>query len=204
MPSHRISSFLAAAALASGAAAFAETAPASDLPRTAVFTELRTAFKDGDRIGTVHAGPGCAGTADREWSALIRQRMEMEVPRAFREELARRQLAAVPGAKAAPLKVQAFLNNIDVDLCQAAAGAWQGGFHVQLGWQIVAPDTGKVVYQASTQGSYALAAPQRTSTAAGLRQAIGAAVRNLMADKRFVAALQPHGAQRRLALAGSV
>lgn len=204
MPSRRIPSLLAALALASSAAAFADTVSPSALPRTAVFTELRTAFSEGDRIGAVHAGAGCASAADREWSALIRQRIEAEVPRVFREELARRQPVSASGAKAAPLKVQAFLNNIDVDLCQAAAGAWQGGFYVQLGWQIVAPDTGKVVYQASTEGSYSLAAPQRTSTAAGLRHAIGVAVRNLMADRRFVAVLQPHEPQRSLALAGSI
>jgi serine protease Do len=197
MPSHRIASCLAILGFACSAAAFAAS-PAMKL------TEMRTAFNEGDRIGTVHAGANCANAADREWSQLIRQRIEAEVSQVFREELGRLQPVSSGGAKAAPLKVQAFLNNIDVDLCQAAAGAWQGGFYVQLGWQIVAPDSGKVVYQASTEGSYSVASPQRMSTANGLRQAIGVAVRNLMSDRRFAATLQRNDSQRRLALAGSL
>jgi serine protease Do len=198
MPSHRIQSCLAALGFACSAAALA-AAPAM---KGAVLTELRTAFNEGDRIGTVHAGANCASAADRGWSQLIRQRVEAEVSQVFRDELARLQPAS-SGARAAPLKVQAFLNNIDVDLCQAAAGAWQGGFYVQLGWQIVAPASGKVVYQASTEGSYSLASPQRMSTANGLRQAIGVAVRNLMSDRRFAAALEQNEPQRHMALANA-
>ncbi|WP_280152874.1 hypothetical protein [Piscinibacter sp. XHJ-5] len=199
MPFHRLRSCLAALAVMCSSAAFA--APPS--VAGAELTELRTAFNEGDRIGTLHAGADCASAADREWSQLIRQRIEAEVPQVFREELARLQAASPGGAQAAPLKVQAFLNNIEVDLCQASAGAWQGGFYVQLGWQMVAPDTGKVVYQASTEGAYSLAAPQRISTAAGLRQAVGVAVRNLMSDRRFAAALQ-QDSQRRFALAAPI
>jgi hypothetical protein len=96
--------------------------------------------------------------------------------------------------------VQAFLNDIHVDVCQAAAGAWQGGFYVQVGWQIVSPQTGKVVYQASTDGSFMLASPQRVTSASALREAFGVAVRNLLADRRFTAMLQQNG-DRHLALA---
>ena len=123
----------------------------------------------------------------------------------FHEELARAQpFAAMSGNAAAPLTVQAFLNDMDVEVCGAGAGAWQGGFYVQVGWQIVSPETGKVIYRASTEGSFSQPSPQRVSTASGLRQAVGVAVRNLLADRRFTAMLDGQGGQRRLALADPI
>ena len=170
------------------------TALAGTMTRAAVFTDLRTAFAEGERIGTLHSGAACGATADREWSELVRQRVETELPNAFRDEMAEaRRLLPAPAGGAAPLRVQAFLNNIDVQVCQAAAGAWQGGFYVQVSWQIVSPDSGQVVYQASTEGSFMLNQPQRMATATGLREAFGVAVRKLLADRRFVALLaDPH------------
>lgn len=215
--SRRIHTSLAIGLLLNAAAALAETPAvktveakavpvmqAASLPRSAVLTDLRTAFVNGDRIGTVHGGADCTASSDREWSELIRQRVEAEVPQAFREELMKAQISPTSSrTKAAPLKVHAFLNNMDVEVCQAGAGAWQGGFYVQVGWQIVSPDTGRVIYQASTEGSFSLNEPKRVSTASGLRQALGVAVRNLLADRRFAAMLQQND-QRRLALADPI
>ena len=201
MSTHRIHSFRAVAAVALACAGTLMTAPAAigaevtatpqltaaALPRAAVLTEVRTAFADGDRIGSLHAGNECRTSGEREWSPLIRRSIETEVSQVFREELAKAQL---PGTKTAPLKVQAFLNDIHIDVCQAAAGAWQGGFYVQVGWQIVSPQSGKVVYQASTDGAFTLATPQRATSSQALHEAFGVAVRNLLSDRRFVAVLQ--------------
>jgi hypothetical protein len=211
--SRRILPALAFGLLVPAAAAFAATPEveaqavpvsyAAALPRSAVLTDVRSAFVEGDRIGSVHGGADCTASNDRGWSELIRHRVEAEAQQAFREELAKAQATAEPtGAKAAPLKVHAFVNNIDVEVCQASAGAWQGGFYVQVGWQIVAPDTGRVVYQASTEGSFTQATPKRASTAASLRQAFGMAVRNLLSDRRFTAMLQQNG--QRFALADPI
>ena len=165
-------------------------------PRPAVVTDIHTAFNEGDRVGALHSGAACDAKADREWSDLIRQRVEADLPRVFEEEMGKAGGTAVGlAAQAAPLRVQAFLNNLDIEVCQASAGAWQGGFYVQVGWQVVSPDTGHVVYQASTEGSFMLNAPQRMATAAGLREAFAVSVRNLLSDRRFASALQ--GAEQR-------
>jgi hypothetical protein len=174
-------------------------AVAGTTTRTAVLADLRSAFADGEHIGALRTGGACDASTDREWSELVRQRVDAELPKAFNDEMthARGLFPAATGA--APLRVQAFLNNIDVQLCQAA-GAWQGGFYVQVSWQIVSPDSGQVVYQASTEGSFSLNEPQRIATVTGLREAFGVAARNLLADPRFGAML--HSAdQRRVALA---
>jgi len=147
-------------------------------------------------VGALHSGAACDAKVDREWSDLIRQRVEADLPRVFDEEMSK--AGAMPAglaANTAPLRVQAFLNNMDIEVCQASLGAWQGGFYVQVGWQVVSPDTGHTVYQASTEGSFTLDAPRRIATATGLREALAMSVRNLLSDRRFASALQ--GAEQR-------
>jgi len=165
-----------------------------------VLKDLHTAFVDGDRIGRVNGGADCNAAADRAWTPLVRQRIETEVAQVFRDELTKVSAAQASSGRAAPLKVHAFLNDLHVDVCQAGAGAWQGEFRVQVGWRIVAPETGKIVYQASTDGAYVLATPQRVTSATALREAFGVAVRSLLTDRRFTAMLQQNES-RRLALA---
>jgi len=212
MPTIRIDSLRLIGGLTlacAGALALAPTARAADMdaeqyavavPRAATLSDVRTAFVDGDRIGNVNGGADCSASAEREWTPLVRQRIEAEVVRVFREELAKVSAAQAAGASSAPLKVHAFLNDLNVAICQSGAGAWQGGFKVQVGWQIVAPESGKVIYQASTDGSFTLASPQRVTSSAALRQAFGVAVRSLLTDRRFTAMLQQNES-RRLALA---
>jgi hypothetical protein len=211
MQTFRIDSFRLIAGLAiacAGALAYAPGARAEDadelhaaaLPRAAVLSDLRTAYADGDRIGSVKGGSDCRDGGEREWTPLVRRRIETEVAQVFHDELSRAMSARPAGAKAAPLQVHAFLNDLNVAVCQAGAGAWQGAFRVQVGWQIVAPESGKVIYQASTDGSFVLASPQRVTSAVALRQAFGVAVRGLLSDRRFTAMLQENES-RRLALA---
>ncbi|MFL6664699.1 MAG: hypothetical protein ACJ8G7_21190, partial [Rhizobacter sp.] len=108
MNTFRIDSYRTLAALALGSAAVLALMPvakAADVdavtvarsaaaPRGAVLTEVRTAFVDGDRIGSVHGGTDCSASGDREWSQLIRRRIETEMPQVFREELAKATPAA--------------------------------------------------------------------------------------------------------------
>ena len=61
---------------------------------------------------------------------------------------------------------------------------------------MLAPDSGLVVYRATTEGSFMAGAPRRMPTAAGLRQAFGVAVRNLLADRQFAALLDGAGPHR--------
>ena len=167
-------------------------APLSGEPiRSAVVTEIASAFVPGDRIGEVRAGTGCNDVVERGWSDLIRQRIALDLPRVFSEQLANANYAASGESRhAKPLEVSAFVNSMDMKICQTAQSRWQGGIYVQVSWQVLAPDSGRILYQASTEGTYAVSEPRRAGAAAGLREALAASVRNLLADRRFATLLQ--------------
>src|SRR5262245_42148231 len=92
----RLTAGLFIARTAATAAAPAPRAPATPdeqhataLPRSAVLPNVGTAYADGDRIGSVNAGADCGNSDQREWSPLVRRRVETEVTNVFRDELAK-------------------------------------------------------------------------------------------------------------------
>jgi len=93
----------------------------------------------------------------------------------------------------APLEVSAVLNEYVQNLCSTGNGHWHGGFYVQVTWKVRQAGSGKVLYQGTTRGSFATAQPAERPPAYALRDAFAVAARNLLADKRFVATLQPRG-----------
>ena len=167
--------------------------------RAAILTEINGAFVSGDRIGEVRAGTDCSEVVEREWSDLIRQRVALDVPRVFSEQLAIAHYTASEHSRGKPLEVSAFVNGMDLKICRAEQGTWHGGIYVQVSWQVRSPETGRIVYQASTEGSYILGEPRRVSAAAGLREAFAVSVRNLLADRRFAALLQHRDADGHVA-----
>lgn len=180
-------SLLAAGLLFTGMA----HADSGDARRGAVLSELRSGFVAGERVGTLQSGPGCQEQTDRAWSELLARRVEAELPRAFQEEMSRAGGMTAASGTVQPLQVQAFVNKLEIQVCQAAGSAWKGGFQVQVGWQVVSPDNGQVLYRASTEGSFALDEPQRMPTADALREAFAVAVRRLVAEPRFASLMKP-------------
>lgn len=177
----RLSSSLLAAGLLFVGAAHADTDTTTR--RGATLTELRNGFADGERVGSLFSGPACQEQADRGWSELLAKRVQAELPRAFEQEMNQ-----FKGAQ--PLQVQAFVNKLDMQLCQAPAAAWKGSIQVQVGWQVVSPVDGHVVYRASTEGAFTLAKAQRMSTSAAMRAAFAQSVRKLAAEPRFASLMQ--------------
>jgi hypothetical protein len=175
-------------------------APAGESTRAAILTTSSSAFIAGDHIGEVHAGDDCGDAVEREWSELIGQRIALDLPRVFSEQLARANYATGAGHKKDnPLEVSAFVNDLALKICRGNQGTWHGGMYVQVSWQVLSPESGRVVYQASTEGSYVVSQPRRVSAASGLREALAVAVRNLLADKRFAAMLRQPAASERVA-----
>ena len=176
--------------------------PAAEPPRAVVLTGASSAFIVGDRIGQLHAGANCNEVVEREWSDLIQQRISAELPRVFSEQLGRANYSSGgEQGQGKPLEISAFINDIDMKICRGSQGAWQGGIYVQVGWQLISSTSGRVLYQASTEGSYVLSEARRVSAGSGLREALAVSVRNLLADGRFAAVLRQQDHDGRVAAA---
>jgi hypothetical protein len=164
-------------------------APAAAHARSVKLAHVSSVYVSGDEIGEIRTGPGCDSSTPREWSELIRQRVEAELPKAFAQEMAQAEFAAGRRAGAADaLEVRAIVNKLGVHACNLGEGAWRGGFEVQVSWQVVRRGTKRTVYQASSTGSSNHeSAAASLSSAAVLREAFAVSVRNLFADRHFAA-----------------
>jgi hypothetical protein len=162
--------------------------------RAMALTKVTTAFALGEPIGDLAAGEKCDSREPREWSELLQRRVEADLPAVFRAQMAAARLLPVDRESAGRWEVSAFVNDVDLHLCNVGKGAWRGSLRVQVSWQVIARDSGRVVYQASSDGRYVRddAHAQRPASSAieGLREALAAAARNLASDQRFLAALQ--------------
>jgi hypothetical protein len=149
-----------------------------------------TAFQAGDALSTAKFGSECASDIPREWSTLIRQRVETDLADVFRKEMASVKNVSNAGLLAGA-EINAFVNDLDIHICKMAAGVWRGDFNVQVSWQVMSSNTGRMIYQASTSGAYSREQAQTSvSAGAGLREALTTAVRNLLEDRRFASLLR--------------
>jgi hypothetical protein len=173
------------------AAKKATVTPAEPASHAVTLASVKTAFATGDRIGLIRSGPDCTSNTTREWSELLRRRVETDLPMVFRDELAKAKVLSITSAGSpGGTKVNAFVNDVDLQICNVGQGAWHGNIRVQVKWQVVS-GVGRVIYQASTDGSFARnEAESSTSAVSGLREAFAVSVRNLLADRRFVSALR--------------
>jgi hypothetical protein len=188
-PTPRDSLFFAVGTLAACFAMAAEALPARHEVRLA---SVSVAYAAGDAIGAIQSGPDCSTSTAREWSELIQRRVETELSRAFREEMAKTSPAMLRGAASrGDLNVKALVNDMKVQLCDLGKGAWRGGFQVQVGWQLMRRDGRSPVFQTTTAGSFDGHRSEQTQSAgAGLREAFAHSVRQLLANPQFVAALK--------------
>jgi hypothetical protein len=146
-------------------------------------TSVSTALTEGDVVGSVQSGEQCASAEPREWSELLRNRVEVDLPLVFQDELNKAQGASWPGN----MEVQAFVNNLQISVCNLGQGTWQGGFNVQVSWQVM--QNNRIVYKATTSGVVEKTKNQKSpSGTASLREAFAVAIRGLLADQGFVAA----------------
>jgi serine protease Do len=152
-----------------------------------------SALHAGDPVGHVQLPPLCQQQEPRVWSELMARRASAELQQALDDELARARYVPRNRSTLAPLEVSAVLNDFAQNLCSTGNGQWHGGFYVQVTWKVRQAGTGKLLFQGTTKGSFATAQPAERPPAYALRDAFAVAARNLLADRRFVAALQPRG-----------
>lgn len=170
-------------------------AKSGESTRAAIVTTAGSAFIAGDRIGEVRAGPECDEVVELGWSDLIGERIALDLPQVFSEQLSQANYTAGGGiGEGKPVEVTASVNDMALQICRGTQGKWHGAIYVQVNWQVLSPESGQAVYQTSTEGSFVLYEPRRSSAAAALRVALAVSVRNLLADGRFVALLRQQDA----------
>ena len=146
---------------------------------------VTTAYTQGDTVGVIQSGAACASDMTREWSPLLQQRVQTELSHAFKD-----QVAANRSLATGDLSVNANVNEIKVQLCDLGKGAWRGGFHVQVSWQLKPRGAKQPSFQTTTAGVFDSAQIDQVGpTGSGLRAAFATAVHKLLADRQFVAAL---------------
>lgn len=165
--------------------------------RDAGFTGWSSSFVSGRDLPRTDTSAEC-DQPPREWSELLQRRVGIELQQAFKDELTHANYAPTGGNSPPELEVSAFLNDFDMQVCHVGLGTWQGGFYVQVTWKVQEARSGRVLYQASTEGSYMSTAVQSMPAAVGLREAMSLAARNLLAERRFVAVLQPQAVSDQL------
>ncbi len=165
--------------------------------RDVEFTGWSSSFVSGRDVARTHASAQC-DQPEREWSELLQRRVGTELQEAFKDELAQANYSSSVNASRPALSVSAFLNDFDMQMCHVGVGGWHGGFYVQVTWKVQDASSGRVLYEASTDGSYKSTGVQTTPAAAGLREAVSVAVRNLLSERRFVSVLQPQAASASL------
>ena len=154
-------------------------------------------FAPGDPVSRLGTGADCGADSVSEWSELLTRRVRVELANAFRSELARGSTETLTA-----LRFRAVVDEVRMQVCHTGPGAWQGGFRVRVTWTAQEPGSDRILYQGSTTGAYDSARIQTRPAAEGLRKAMVAAVRDLIADQRLVDAARAQvGSGQRLAAA---
>jgi hypothetical protein len=151
-------------------------------------TKVTSIFTEGDVIGAVESGSRCQTSEPREWSQLLQQRIENDLPLVFQTELSKINTQS-PSALAQVIKtsnnleIQASINNLQINTCSHGYGAWNGSMSVQVNWQVVQGD--QIVYQTTTTGAVNKSQTSQASSAS-LREAFAAAIRGFLGHEERI------------------
>lgn len=146
-------------------------------------------------IGTLQKGWFCGASAPLTWNAKLFGLFSGKLSRIFRGEVekAHYPIPKVSDAifeeadKAKPLpdlQVGALIKDVKANICDNTDSA-QGGVYIKVFWQVFAPEAQKVVFEATTEGSYQPEGMQKQPYPAFFENAFAMAARNLLAEQGF-------------------
>lgn len=163
------------------------------------FKKVVVKLRRGEEIGNSHVGLACLPQGKVEWKGGRVNITDEEFTEAFREELEKYNYPVVgdpnalfddPSSWKAELLVAGQVNKLDISVCYPMAGFGnykdsKGGAFVRVNWQIYGQLERKVVYEATTEGSFQSDSSSAYGIEKGLTNAFAAAVQNLLADEQF-------------------
>jgi len=178
--------------------------PAGETGRIAVLRQVKTRYESPGFIGESQSGWLCGRRGDIAWTQATsgtllpvramaaRFRTELEnahypvtvVSDSMFEE---KKEGAPPDAGGKDkLQVGVFIKEISLNLCAKGNNSWTGETYLKLFWQVFAPEQKKVVFEATTEGSFQVKdAPVTGLPSAITIPAFAMAVRNMLADPGF-------------------
>ena len=158
----------------------------------------------GEQIGQYQYGWGCFPGSTIGWRGGRLNITDEELTETFRKELQSQNYPVVgdpyalfgdPDSLKAEILVAGLVDKVDIRVCFPFSGSpnvnigntdmLKGGVFIQVTWQIYSRAEAKVVYEATTQGSFKSEEAISGSLSLFLRNAFAANVRNLLADPGF-------------------
>lgn len=149
------------------------------------------------KIGEVQTGWFCGNGKDLLWSPPVYAMFGSRLGKSFRKELENARYAVPvlasdsmfedPGkekAKVLELQVGALIKEINANYCLKTEGM-QGGAYVKIFWQVYAPEAKKILFEATTSGTYQSSNLVKTDPGAYYEKAFAMAARNLLAEPGF-------------------
>ncbi|HEX4330382.1 MAG TPA: trypsin-like peptidase domain-containing protein [Burkholderiales bacterium] len=190
---------------AASAGAGAQPAVAADAPiviaegtktKTLRFSRLRTALREGERLGEIKFGLFCNGTANLSLNSRIQDGILGPVMAPVRDEFARAGYPDPVGQRGlfeedadqtqVDLQLGALLEEFNTQYCPGGGGARiDGRVRVKVRWQLYDPVSRKIVYTAETSGSYQTQGAETMRESEFFGRAYRQTVRQLLADPKF-------------------
>ncbi|NML47304.1 trypsin-like peptidase domain-containing protein [Ramlibacter sp. G-1-2-2] len=177
--------------------------PAGQEARSLVLKTAKARFTSPPtHIGELHDGLFCGKKGDITWTDRLFQTITPGLGKTFRGELEKAGYPMAPSASdtlfptaadkealqkraATQLQVGALVKDVAANFCVRGGGSAQGGVYLRIFWQVFAPDEQKVIFEATTEGSYQNAGGETASLSSFFLRAFEGASRNLLAEPGF-------------------
>lgn len=179
------------------------------------FRKIADALPKGDPIGKSRFGVLCIPGKPLAWRDGRVNVNDDEFAESFRQEVEKAKFAtvvepgAMPDALVSPragFVVSGQVANVYVDACSPWSdfGNWRdarGGAYMKVHWQVYSTAQKKMVYEATTEGSYHTDDSVLGGTTELIRSAFASATQNLLADASFYRSV--HGNNRAVSTVGT-
>lgn len=162
---------------------------------------IKTRFDEHNgKIGELQKGWFCAKSGDIVWNKKVYNTFSPRLGKAFKDELVKAHFPTpavsdaifeAPKEDAKPasaLQVGMLIKDIAANFCVKSSEV-QGGVYMKIFWQVYSPEAQKVVFEATTEGSYQPEGSVKGATDLFFVNAFRAAARNLLAEQGLYSAV---------------
>lgn len=159
-------------------------------------SRVRSAVRDGEKLGEIKFGVFCNGTVPLTMNSRVESSVLAAMLRPVRDEFSRAGYADLGGDRGlfeeesdqtrVDLQLGALLQEFKVRYCPSAGGARvDGNVSLKVRWQLYDPIARKILFTKETEGNYQTSGSEQMREAELFGAAYRKAVRELLADRKF-------------------